>query len=328
MEICIGSLKLEILRKIRWIFYLSVFALVFLIASYWTFPAYVLQDLVTSSITNAVVSMGPNLGMPKVSLDDISLWRFSGIRIDGLKIAWPKKKYDPSFLTMEFNSIKSRLGIFSMLAGAKTIVTDLQLYSGDFKAQVKVSKQNKLSYIYLSGAKIDLGKMTFIEQVLGIPVHGIISLNAELSSVTSLAQDGTGPIKLELSDLFAGPGAINLPTGGLVSSLTIPNINLGALKADFYLENKVLNSKALTISGGDLEADLEISVNLNPILHKSRIDGQGWFKIKSEFVNANETLKMLYELIPALRMAQANDGKVGFSIKGNLMRPQANFTLY
>ena len=124
-----------------------------------------------------------------------------------------------------------------------------------------------------------------------------------------------------LSQAIFGPGTIKLPPGTMVPSLTIPQLGLGTLKADFILDKGQLESKTFTLNGGDLEADMQLTITLGRIPLLSRLSGRGWFSLKKEFVNSNETVKMLFDLIPELRAAKNGDGKVGFVLGGTLGRP-------
>jgi type II secretion system protein N len=320
VEILIGGV-LEILRKLRFVLYPSVFALVFIFAAYCTFPKAVVRDLAENSLLNAAISMGPRAnGLPQVALKDVSLWRLSGISLQGLTIVWPLKKNESPF-SLEIESLKARTGIFALLTGARSIYADANLYDGELSTRVKIRPKNNVDFINIDGEKINLAKVLFIEPMLGAPLAGVISLSVDLSAKSDLLKDGNGFIKLNLDNLSYGPGSINLPAGGFVSSLTVPKVNLGKLTADLTLEKGQFESKAFSLAGGDIEADLKLSIALGKRPSSSKITGDGWFSIKREFINANETIKMLFDLIPELRNASQRDGKIGLTIRGTLARP-------
>jgi type II secretion system protein N len=318
---------LDMLHKLRFVIYPIVFSVMFLCASYCTFPKDVLRDMVESSITNIAMGLGPKRGLPNVAVKDVSLWRISGLNLNSLQVIWPAQK-TKSPLLVEFDSIKSRIGIFSLLVGAKNISLTTQLYGGSLDADLKISRQNALGFIDMTGSKIDLAKMKFFEATLGAPLQGIINFEVDINGNSELSKDGTGSIKLNWENLGYGPGSIRLPAGGFVSSLTVPKIVLGKLFAEFVLDKGQLESKSFSLQGGDLEADMKMTISLGRQPSSSRVTGDGWFSIKREFVNTNETLKMLFDLIPELREAQSGNGKVGFSVRGNLARPQFKLERY
>lgn len=319
---------MEILRKFRWVIYPSVFILVFLFASYCTFPNTVVKEMAESAVVNAAVGMGPSdRGVPEVTMKDVSLWRLSGVQLSDLKLVWPAHNTSPP-ITVEIASAAGRVGIFSLLSGSQSVAINAELYEGDFSTNFKIRRKTGLGNFFASANKINLAKMTFLESILGAPFEGIVNLSADLNANSELSKDGTGSIKLNFDNLAFGPGSINLPAGGFVSSLTVPKLALGKLTADFALDKGVLDSKVFSLTGGDVEADIKMNIALGKRTENSRITGDGWFSVKREFVNNNETLKMLFDLIPELRAAQLGDGKVGFSVRGTLGRPQFKLERY
>ncbi len=319
---------MEILRKLRWVLYPLVFGVMFLFAAYWTFPQGVIREMAESSLTGVAMGIGPRTrGIPQVSMKEVSLWRLSGVNLDGVKIEWPGKTAEPP-LVMEFEAVKARMGIFSALTGSRSISSSVKFYDGDLDASVKMGQKTGLSYVYVSGSNINLGKMVFLETAFGAPLKGLINLAVDMSAKTDMTKDGSGFIRINLDNLSFGPGIVNLPAGGFVSSLTVPATSLGKLAIDLALDKGQLESKVFTLSGGDVEADLKLSVTLGKVPALSKVDGNGWFSVKREFVNSNETLKMLFDLIPELRAAQQGDGKVGISIRGTLARPMPRIERY
>jgi type II secretion system protein N len=311
----------ETLRKLRWVIYPTAFGLVFLFGAYCTFPKEVVREMAESAITGMALGIGPkNRGLPQVSMKDVSLWRFSCVQLDGLKIEWPGKLPLPPVI-MEFENIKARLGIFSSLAGSRSVSSTLELYDGDVDIDVKIDKKTGLSLLYVDGSDVNLSKMTFLESALGASFKGIATIAIDMAAKSDMTKDGIGFIRVNLDNLVFGPGVINMPMGGFVSSLTVPALNLGKLAIDLSLDKGVFDSKAFSLTGGDLEADLKLTITLGKSPALSKVDGSGWFSVKREFVNSNETLKMLFDLIPELRAAEQGDGKVGIVIRGTLSRP-------
>lgn len=313
---------MELLRKLRWVIYPSVFIFVFLFASYWTFPDDVVKKFVDNIVFNGALAVGPkDRGFPNVTMNKVSLWRLSGVSVDGLKVMWPAgAKSLP--LTLSVDSLKGRAGIFSLLTSKRQFSVKGNFYGGTLDAQVGVSKTSGLSNISLSLEKLDLAKLDFLETVVGSPLKGLLHIDADISAASQMSKDGDGTVKLILDKASFGPGNINLPPGGFVSSIAVPEIKLGKLNLELSLEKGQLNSKSVTLNGGDLEADVKLTIILGRSIHNTRIEGNGWFSLKKEFVAANETFKMLFDLIPELRAAQQGDGKVAFSIRGALARPQ------
>lgn len=318
---------MEILRKLRWVLYPSAFILVFIFGAYCTFPKNVLREMSENSLTLTAMGLGPkNRGLVQVSMKDVSLWRFSGVSLDGLKFYWPGTK-SQSPMTIDIDHLQGRVGIFGLLTGSRSMHASGTFYGGDLDLDVGMRKKI-LRSVYLDTAKIDLGKMAFLESWLGSPITGLINMNIDVAGSSELSKDGQGAIKLNFDNLSYGPGSINLPAGGFVSSLTVPKINLGKLVADLSLDKGELSSKTFTLQGGDIEAEMKLNMVLGARPDMSKIDGRGWFSLKSELINSNETIKMLYDLIPELKSAQEHGGRVGLLIGGSIVRPSFRLSVY
>ena len=205
--------------------------------------------------------------------------------------------------------------------------SSIKLYGGDLDATANL-KKNILTELSLTGNNINLGQMAFLESMLGAPLQGLLNMSVDVNAKTDMSKDGTGYIRLNLENIGFGPGVINLPAGGFVSSLTVPSINLGKMVVDLALDKGQIESKTITLAGGDVEADLKVNIALGKNAALSKLDGTGWFSIKREFINSNDTLKMLFDLIPELRAGLQGDGKIGLSIKGTLARPQPRLERY
>lgn len=319
---------MKLIGKLRFVIYGTVFAVVFLLASFCTFPKDVLRDVAESSITNVALMAGPkNRGVPQVSIEDVSFWWMSGVDLAGLKVQWHPQKKQPQ-ISIEFDRLKAKLGLFALLTGSKKAVLASNLYGGDLGVQFKISSKNELAYFDVNATKLDFAKMDFIESILGAPLQGVLNLAAHADAKTELNKDGTGFIKINWENMGFGPGSVNLPAGGFVSSLTVPKMALGKLSAELALDKGQIESKSFTLSGGDVEADVKLTISLGRQASSSRLSGEGWFSVKREFINANETLKMLFDLIPELKDAQSNNGKVGLVIRGNVARPQFKLEKY
>ena len=313
---------MKFLRKLRWVLYPSVFILVFIFGSYCSFPEEVVRKLVDGVVLNAAMAIGPKeRGLPNINMNKVSLWRGTGISIDGLKIIWPPS-IKSTALNLNFDSLKGRVGIFSLLTNTKTISSKGDFYGGYMDSEIRIRMPNNLASLNVSLEKIDLAKMDFIETLIGAPLKGILDLMVDVDANSQLSKDGTGTIKVNLENGVFGPGNLNLPAGGFVSSLAVPLLNLGKLTVDLSLDKGQVTSKTFTLTGGDLEAEMQLLVSLGRVPQVSRLDGTGWFSLKKEFLAANETFKMLFDLIPELRAAQQGDGKVGFSVRGSVSRPQ------
>src|SRR5690606_39084914 len=135
-----------------------------------------------------------------------------------------------------------------------------------------IRKPSTLAAVDLSLLKLDLAKIDFIESSLGAPLKSLFDIIIDVEADSQFSKDGSGIIKLNLDNGLFGPGNINLPTGGFVSSLAVPLVKLGKLNIEMNLEKGQLTSKSLTLSGGDLEAEMKLTIGLGRSPQMSRVE--------------------------------------------------------
>lgn len=314
---------MELLRKLRWVLYPSISLLVFLLAAYCTFPDQVVRKFVDTTVFNIALSMGPHdRGIPTVTMKDASLWRGSGVEVEDLKIVWAATPTKTLPFSLRFDAVKGRVGLFSLLSSTKSISSQASFYGGSMDAAVKIRKNGELATLELNLSKLELEKLDFIEVALGAPLKGLLEVKADMNANSQFHKDGTGTLRVYLDKGVFGPGNLKLPAGGFVSTLAVPQVNLGKLLIELSVDKGQITSKSLSLNGGDLEAHMQANITMAKVPQFSRIEGSGWFSLKKEFINGNETIKMLFDLIPELKSAQQGDGKIPFSLGGTLGRPQ------
>jgi type II secretion system protein N len=300
----------------------------FLIGGYCSFPKPVVREMAESSITFAAFGLGPtNRGVPKVSIKDVSLWRLSGMDLSDIKVVWPGNQKELP-LNIDIDRLKARLAIFAAMSGQKNLSAVAKLYGGSLESDVFINKQNALTQLEASLNKLDLGKINFLSQTLGAALQGLLSIAVDIKANSQLSKDGAGNLEVSIERGVFGPGNISLPEGYVVPSLSVPQISLGQFNAKFTLDKGMLESKGIKLSGGDLESEMQLSVALGRVPQISRVNGRGWFSLKKEFINGNETIQTLYDLMPELRSAYSGDGKVGFMIRGTVSRPMFRLEQY
>ncbi len=314
---------MELLRKLRWVLYPNVAIFVLLFSAYCSFPDEVVRKFVDTAIFNTALMVGPkDRGAPTITMADVGLWRGSGVKVEDLKIIWAPSPTKQMPLSLNIDSLKGRIGFLSLVSATKNISGQMDLYGGSMDAAVKIRKSGELASLDMNLSKLDLSKIDFIEGALGAPFKGILEIKTDITANSQFHKDGNGILRLSLDKGVFGPGNVNLPAGGFVSSIAVPQLNLGKLLVDFAVDKGLITSKSLTLNGGDLEGQMQLTITMAKMMPLSRLDGSGWFSLKKEFINANETVKMLFDLIPELRAAQQGDGKVQFSLRGMIGRPQ------
>lgn len=310
-------------KIVKWVLFPLFFFTIFLVALYWTFPARTLKRYVASQLEHALSSEheGRWTHPPEVSIGDFALWRLSGVEMKNVMIRMGS--LDENFgAKWDFEDLRIRLGLFSSLLGNPKVEFAADLYDGSAKGAVTVTKTNQVSDFWIEMNNIDLKKFSGFEEGNGLPLSGALTLEAEFALGKNPAQDGEGTLIFAFNKLAIGPGKLNLPMPGFSGGLSVPHVNLGEFLGDLELNKGKGKTRQLKMTGGDLELDANIAVELSKDIMRSKIDGNGWFKIADKFLKTNPSFKSLIELTPDLKSARESDGKYPFSIKGTFDRPR------
>ncbi len=257
---------------------------------------------------------------PRVSIGELSLWRFSGAAMHDVQIQMGSETVEPG-PKLQFEALKIRLGILSSLRGKPQIEFDSRIYSGRARGAVTLTSQGSLSALWLDISQIDLQKLRGPAGETGLKVAGQVNLDADLNLGQHPAKDGAGKLDLNFKNLSVGPGVFEIPGGAGFGGLTLPLIKLGVFSGKASFEHGKAKIQDLRLSGGDIEAHINASVELADNILFSPLKGSGWFKLKPEFQKANPKIAMMLELSPDIKAAEEADGRIHFTLIGSLMAP-------
>ncbi|MDA0712582.1 MAG: type II secretion system protein GspN, partial [bacterium] len=259
---------------------------------------------------------------PQVNIESLPLWRFSGLQMKNVTIKPGSFGVEP-VEDWHFDQIKFRIGLFSTLAGRPQFTFDSKLYSGRARGSFTLSEEGGLSKFWLDIVTIDLKNLAGLN--VGLPMLGQLNLSANFNLGKNPATDGEGELVLAVKKFSVGPGELQLPIPGMTGGFAVPEIKFGDLSGNISLKKGKGKTQNLGLVGGDLEANLNLEVDLHKNLMRSRLDGSGWFRIAPAFLEANPSYKTILEFSSDLRDSREADGKYPFSIKGTLGMPFPKF---
>ncbi len=317
---------LRMLHKFRWALYPLFFLFMFSLCLYWTFPIDIMRGFVVQQIEEALQKSSPHpaAAPPKVSIGSLSVWHLSGVRLDQVSFRLPGQDGRPGAL-WELENLKIRLGIFAALRGLQKIEFDSKLYGGRIYGGVQLSKKSALSDLVLVIDDLDLGRLTKAAGSGGLPIKGLVNLDTDLHFGSDPTDPSDGDFALHLKGMAVGPGQLPLPVPGMVGGITVPKILVGNFDGVIDVTKGRAKTKQLKLSGGDIELDANIGVDLHQDVWRSRLIGDGWFRIAPKFLDANPALKSMADFIPQLKAAKTPDGRYMFSLSGTLENPTPKF---
>ncbi|MEI6806142.1 MAG: type II secretion system protein GspN, partial [Myxococcaceae bacterium] len=246
------------------VFYIGFSGFCFLISLYLTFPMDSLRPFLEKQMTNALSGEGQGAHFvrpPQVNIGELSLWRLSGAAMSNVQIQMGSENSEPG-QKLQFEELKIRFGIFSTLSGKPKIEFDSLVYSGRARGAVTMTPEGSLGALWLDITQIDLQKLRGPVGEQGLKIAGQLNLASDLNMGKHPAKDGAGSLDLNFKNLSVGPGVFEIPGGGGFGGMTLPLIKLGQFFGKASFQNGKAKIQDLRLSGGDIEAHINASVEL------------------------------------------------------------------
>lgn len=317
------------------------FGFCFVAFFYATFPLDVLKKPLVDGIETALGrgKQGRYGVDPKVEIGDMGLWRGTGLSLERVDIQLASKDPDPG-PKLYFDELNLRVGVLSLLFGAPTVELDATLYDGSASGAVAVTggkayadkafgdlralldgKVDGVRSLELDLDDIDLSKAGPVIEKAGVPVTGVLSGTVSLDMGDKPSEEAKGKIDLKVAGITLGPGELAIPVPGLTGGLTLPLIDMGDLEAKVKVDKGKGKTEKLGLDGKDFKADLDLTLDVNPRLSMSRVEGKGWFQISEAFLKQNAKFQTILDFAQPLKAARDDEGRYQFHMKGTLSRP-------
>ncbi len=198
--------------------------------------------------------------------------------------------------------------VLPLLRGDKAFSFEAEAWGGELSGRFEKGKEKQV--IAARGERFLLAKSP-LRALAGLDLEGLVS-----SFELELASDGKDFSKANGKLVLKGE-SLTL-NGGDVQGFELPKIVLGTLDARVPVEAGKATVEAFTISGADLEAQLESTViRLAPRLASSSLVGKLKVRPSDEWWNRNEMLKNMANFaLPA-----GKDGWRTINLTGQLQKP-------
>lgn len=183
-------------------------------------------------------------------------------------------------------------------------------YGGTARGHIALSndpKQPGLSALRIDARDVDLATLP-LKEMAGVEVAGKLQLKADLASLVP-AETAGGSLSLSVDG-----ASFN---GGTVQGFPIPKTALGHVDGSVAVEKGVARIEKTSARGGDLDADVDGTVNLRPLLSLSQADLHVRFRFSEKWLDQNSMIKGAMGLI---QNARQGDGSYVFTFTGPLSR--------
>jgi len=299
-------------KLLKYIIYLVLFAVSFLLFLYWMFPYDTLKDRVASAIED------PFGRQIEVSIGDIEPYYFTGLEITNMKLT---SRVDGEAKPLaEFKKVRGRASLFSLLFGNPSINFLVDTGKGEMEGNAKQTDE---------GFKIDVDLDDFdtesikaLESRLGIKLSGKISGSVELNIDRARPVRTSGKIDISLDNFKIGASQLTIGEANLPLPDMIITKGSGS-RVKLVIDKGAVGVDEFKLADGDLQIDMKGKIFLSTVLANYRINLTGSFKASDK----------LNEAIPVLFMVEKQrqpDGSYPLTITGRVSEPSikiGTFTL-
>jgi type II secretion system protein N len=288
-----------------------------------TFPYDKLRERIVASFN---VQSHPGSSQQELQIDGMGGYWVSGVRMKGVRLLTASAEPGKAPSKVEIDEATVRYSLLPLLIGSSDINFDLVALGGEISGSYEAEGKDKSVDVSLES--IDLGKISPLVQVLGVPLEGKLGGSVRLKMPEGKASKGTGAVSLEAKDVAVGDGKAKIK-----GTIALPRVDVGAIVFAAEAKDGVLKITKLVAGGKDVDVQGEGRITMRELATDSLCDAQLRFKIndayrgksdmtKSLFGTPGSTGPGLFELAdPKIRSSKRPDGYYGWSIRGPLGSP-------
>ncbi len=235
---------------------------------------------------------------------------FGGVRARDVKVHFSATPGADALPEFRFDSLDVSPDLFALLLRRTSFGFALAGYGGTAKGHLAMSsdpKQPGLSSLRLDARDIDLQTLP-LKDFGGVEASGKLQLKVDLASLIP-AETAGGAVTLSLDG-----GSV---TSGSVQGFPVPKTSLGRVEGSVSVEKGVARLEKTSARGGDLDADVDGTVSLRPLLSLSQAELHVRFRPSDKWLDANAMIKGAMGL---LQNARQGDGSYLFTFTGPLAR--------
>jgi type II secretion system protein N len=277
-------------RLLFGVLYTGFFALVFVLAAYWTFPYDRLRDFLAAKLSTT-----DGTSTRSVEIGELSPVGIGGVRVRDLEITQTSTAPDTTPSTLKLPEATASVSLFSLLLGDRKI--SLEAKAGNGTITARYLQNSSEQHIEAELAALDIGALG-LGSLLSLPVKGKASGTIDLRMPGEVTKS-TGAVKLEIQGLHIGDGKAKIkpPGMGAGTGLTLDEIDAGKLSAALDMRDGVANITRFTTDGKDLKLAAKGKVHLADPLKRSRPDLDLDLTFTDAYKNKSDRTKAMFEIV-------------------------------
>jgi type II secretion system protein N len=250
-----------------------------LVFFYFTFPAQAVGQRLSQEIQKTTN------GSVNVLFTDVSLYRFSGIAAEKVKIRINSESGPP--LELDVDGMHVRLRLLPLLWLSLSVNAGVDLGEGTIDGVI--SKGDETVDLDLEADDVDFMTPPILTKLAGVPIRGKLAgkVKAKVGFGTGKGKAAEGARRGFLPEQSDGQASITIRAAGFgpgtVSGFTVPeSLDFGQLDMAFDLKRGRLRIASFQQKGGQVALDASASSNLRGALSSSTLDACVKFKVTDE----------------------------------------------
>jgi len=285
------------MKALRIIGYVAFFGLSFALGLYFTFPWNAVGERIGVMITEQT-------GWD-VSAEELEPSWITGIRMRGVQVE-PPEATEP----LELDEVVARASIMTFLTGGRGGSVWIPIGNGEL--DLTLTQYSETTSVQAKAESVELGLVPGFASFTGLPMSGVVSLDADIELNREDASASSGRIELEGTDLETGEG-------GKIANYPVPALRLGNLDWDVEFERGRADLPRQEVRGGDVELDVEGTINLASPVERTTVNITASFRPTPEFLAEEPFIKALLNNI---ERAKGDDGFYSYAVSGSVKHPR------
>ncbi len=166
-----------------------------------TFPYDKLKERIVASFN---LQAHPGSSQQELQIDDLGGYWVSGVRMKGVRLLTASAEPGKAPSKIEIDEATVRYSILPLLVGSSDMNFDFVAFSGEISGSYDAPGKDKS--VDLSIESVDIGKITPLVQVLGVPLEGKLGGTVRFMMPDGKASKASGAVSLEAKDVAVGDG--------------------------------------------------------------------------------------------------------------------------
>jgi type II secretion system protein N len=282
-----------------------------------TFPYEKLKDRIVFSFNDEQRATG---GQQELQIESLSGYWLSGVRMKRVDLFMASSEPGKPPTKIEIDEATLRYSILSALVGSGDLDFTAEAFGGTVSGSYDAHGHDKSFEASLEG--IDVGKITPLVQLLGVPLDGRLGGSVRLTLPEGKASKAAGALSLESKGTAVGDGKAKLK-----GALALPRLDVGTITLAADVKDGVVKITKFVSGGKDLDLQGDGRITLREQVADALCDVQVRFRVNDAYRSKSEYTKTLFgapgssmppafELDPKVKQSKRADGFYGWIVRG------------